>query len=295
MKLPFFDESMASGSLWSCIISVSDSDPQMPQPTYIGERRVRDPQYRLSSYKQQHVDWSTLKICLAGQGQVETETGTHIVNPGQALLFCTEKHPFAHGIASGATEFHFYRITFTGLNHVVNRYVEHYGHVVDLAEKPKQHPICKRLRQYKQGHVRHMSLSASAAAESAWSIMAAVMRLYEQAAPSNTLSHRCIEWINQHLESHASIGDCAKHLQVSQAHLTRAFHDSFQQTPGQYLLAARMRHAIHLLLNSDEPIKAIAYRCGYLHSSHFCRAFRAFHGCTANDVRKNSSVWESMI
>ena len=295
MKLPFFDESLASGSLWSTIISVSDSDPQMPQPTYIGERRVQDPDYRLSSIPKQKVDWSTLKVCLAGQGQVETPDGIHIVHPGQAILFCTEKHPFAHGIAAAADEFHFYRMTFTGLNHVVNRYVERYGHVFNLSDKPRQHPICKRLLAFKQDHVRHLSLAASQAAECTWSIMSAVMRILEQSAPSNSLSHRCVEWINSNVESQASIGDCAHALQVSQAHLTRVFSDSFQQTPGQFLLAARMRHAVHLLLNSTEPVKAIANRCGYRHGSHFCRAFKDFHGFTANEVRKNTSLWQSVV
>ncbi len=235
--------------------------------------------------------WCTLKICIAGQGVVSHRGKKQSILPGQALLFSTAETDFYHGIADGAACFHFYRLTFVGLNPLIESYTQRHGFLLPI---DKQHSIAKRICTYQQGHRALISMTPSAAAEMVWSIVASCLHIYEASAPDNALSKSCIEWINQHIESHASIGDCAQDLGVSQAHLTRVFQDSIGKTPGAFLIEARMRHAVTLLMENELPIKAIAHICGYQHASHFSRAFKDAHGVSPKEVRKEPGAWGMM-
>ena len=290
MKLPYFDESMQPGSQWSSIVNVLDDLGQTPAPCYLGERKVTEAQYRLVS-KKQDVHWCTLKICVAGRGIVSHRGKTQKILPGQALLFSTAEEDFFHGIDDGATLFHFYRMTFVGLNPLIEAYTKRHGFLLPI---DKHHSIAKRICSYRQKHRSHISMTPSAAAEMVWGIVASCLHIYETSTPENSLSKSCIEWINHNLEGHAGIGACAQELGVSQAHLTRVFQDSIGKTPGAFLIETRMRHAVTLLLENELPIKAIAQKCGYQHASHFSRAFKEAHGVSPKDVRKEPGVYGMM-
>jgi AraC-like DNA-binding protein len=48
----------------------------------------------------------------------------------------------------------------------------------------------------------------------------------------------------------------------------------------------RLHHARELLVNTSEPPKAIAFRCGYGSYATFSRHFREMFGCTASEYRQ---------
>ncbi len=287
MDLPYFDESNLPGSLWSTIVTVLRPDPLLPQPTYIGERVVNDPNYRLQR-SHQKLDWVTLKICLGGRGFMQCGKQRHSIHPGQAILFCTKERAFIHGTDKGADHFHFCRFTFSGMNEQVMALNKRYGYLFTI---PEQHSLVQRIFSYKSKINNRLSMQASEAAELVWSVLSSCMHLFESALPDNALTRECLEWINRNIESGGSIADCAEALQVSQEHLTRVFQSSIGQTPGAFLLQERLRHALHLLLNTKEPIKAIAVICAYKHASHFSRAFRDRFGVSPRSVRQNPEAW----
>ena len=259
MKLPYFDESNLPGSIWSSAVSVLQAQKGLPHPTFIGERSVDDPSYWLRNHGKR-TPWATLKICLDGRGEIDVHGERQIIEAGQALLFTTTDTGIAHGIAQDAAYFHFIRFTFIGMESIIEEMNKRFGYLLPV---DKSHSIVKRLKKYEQDSHSSISMQPAEAAELCWSIVAACMHLFESSQLDNSLSRRCIAWINKHIEGTATIADCAAALAVSQEHLTRVFHECVKETPGAFLMRERLRHGLRLLLSSHEPIKAIGSRCGY--------------------------------
>lgn len=289
MERPFFDESNLPGSVWSTIVTVLRPQQHLPRPTYIGERMVEDPAYCLKRGDRRHY-WSTLKICIGGCGFFQAGEQQALIKPGQAILFST-RDDLVHGIADGADQFHFCRVSFTGLNPLIEELTRGYGYLLSI---PRRHSIMQRIFSMRRESRSRISMEASSAAELIWSVVASCMHLYEISMPDNNLTRACVEWINDHIESGHSIADCAAALGVSQAHLTRTVHERLGQTPGAMLQHERLRYGLYLLLNSSEQIKSIATRCGYRHAPHFSRAFRERYSVSPRDVRQNPDAWAVM-
>jgi AraC family transcriptional regulator len=65
---------------------------------------------------------------------------------------------------------------------------------------------------------------------------------------------------------------------LSERYFCRLFHDAMGQSAGRYLKAVQLGRAQHYLLNTDLPLKEIAFRLGFANAANFSAAFRAaFH------------------
>ncbi len=62
---------------------------------------------------------------------------------------------------------------------------------------------------------------------------------------------------------------------MSRTTFSERFKRAFGCTPMDFLKDIRIRRAAHLLLSTDLPVKAIAYRVGYSSRSYFSRAFKS--------------------
>jgi AraC-like DNA-binding protein len=65
----------------------------------------------------------------------------------------------------------------------------------------------------------------------------------------------------------------ARELNVSPNYLTRAFRTT-GETPMRYLMSLRLDFASQLLSEANLRVKEIAFRCGFVSSSHFCSVFK---------------------
>ena len=287
MGIPILDESSLPGSRWSTHFTVLRPVPAMPKVAYIGERHVADQSYRLRGRKNPNA-FATLKICIDGCAYFEEDGQKQLVWPGQAMLFASGNEQIAHGIATHASHFDFYRISFYNANPIVHELNKRYGYVLPI---PQSHSIVKRLLQFKNGLDHHMQMEGSESAELVWSLLSACARIFESNLPDNKLTRECVDWIHAHVESKHTIADCAFDLEVSQEHLTRVFQENLGQTPGQFLHDERMRHGMQLLVNEQLPIKNVAVRCAYAHASHFSRAFKEHFGVSPSEVRKDPNAW----
>jgi AraC-like DNA-binding protein len=61
---------------------------------------------------------------------------------------------------------------------------------------------------------------------------------------------------------------------MSRSHFSRLFRDRTGLTPGHFATEVRIEEAARLLLDSNEPQKAIASACGFASANHFCKVFR---------------------
>jgi AraC family transcriptional regulator len=77
---------------------------------------------------------------------------------------------------------------------------------------------------------------------------------------------------------------------VSASQLRRDFAAAMGVSPMRYLKQLRMTTARDLLVNTDQPVKHVAFAVGLTDLSHFVRDFRDFHGCSPSAVRASRDV-----
>ena len=91
------------------------------------------------------------------------------------------------------------------------------------------------------------------------------------------------------IEEPVSTAFAAKHVGVGTRQLERLFRAELGQTPSEFSIALRLKHAHEMLAHSREPIGAIALQCGFVNRSHFAALFRAKYGCTPSSIRSPTS------
>ena len=85
------------------------------------------------------------------------------------------------------------------------------------------------------------------------------------------------------------VEDVAEAAGVHRVHLARAFRRWYRAPIGAYLRDLRLDWAARRLVESGEPLPAIALRAGFADQSHFTHAFRRFAGTTPGRYRAGSS------
>jgi AraC family transcriptional regulator len=91
--------------------------------------------------------------------------------------------------------------------------------------------------------------------------------------------HRIIEDYVASLEYEApSVSALAALCGLSERYFCQLFRDEMGQSVGKYLKAVQIGRAQNYLLNTDLPLKEIAFRLGFANAANFSAAFRAvFH------------------
>jgi len=86
--------------------------------------------------------------------------------------------------------------------------------------------------------------------------------------------------------AHASAGELARTLGVSEAHLRQVFARRSGRKLGQHQALIRLTRAAHALCHRRWPIVRIALDAGYANHESFTRAFRTAFGLTPRDYRR---------
>jgi AraC family transcriptional regulator len=87
-------------------------------------------------------------------------------------------------------------------------------------------------------------------------------------------------YIAENLGTTLSIGDLAALVRLSRFHFSRAFKDTFGDTPHRYVLRRRIEHAQGLMLTTKTTLAEIALECGLVDQAHLGRSFRRIVGET---------------
>ncbi|MGV8040067.1 MAG: helix-turn-helix domain-containing protein [Thermoanaerobaculaceae bacterium] len=91
------------------------------------------------------------------------------------------------------------------------------------------------------------------------------------------LCSRVIAFVIQHLEDPLAPAEVATGVHVSLRTLQRAVLTSLGCTPGELIMAVRMREAQRLLRVEGLLVKEVASRVGFVSVSHFSRKFKAYY------------------
>ena len=87
-----------------------------------------------------------------------------------------------------------------------------------------------------------------------------------------------------------SLDGMAQAAGLSRYHFVRVFRAVVGDSPHQYLIGARLRAAANRLLDTCEPITAIALDVGFNDISHFNATFRRTFGGALNVSRRSVAI-----
>lgn len=117
-------------------------------------------------------------------------------------------------------------------------------------------------------------------------------RLCEQVEQANrkeaqSITDRMVAYIDGHYSDNAlSLETVAAEFGLSPSHVSRSFKEKTGQGFAQYVWQKRMEAVMRLLQTTDEPLKDIIVKVGYLDTPNFIRKFKKETGYTPGQYRK---------
>jgi AraC-like DNA-binding protein len=97
---------------------------------------------------------------------------------------------------------------------------------------------------------------------------------------------RAAEWIDLNAGEAIGLEEMANAAGLSPFHFVRLFRRQLGVTPHQYLVRARLRRAVALLLDTTLPVTEVGYAVGFADLSNFVRTFRRELGRPPGDYRR---------
>ncbi|MBR2353771.1 MAG: helix-turn-helix transcriptional regulator [Clostridia bacterium] len=116
-------------------------------------------------------------------------------------------------------------------------------------------------------------------------------RLSEEEADqgSRNILAPSMEYLGKHLYDPSLCNEIlAEQANISEVYFRKLFRDHYGQSPKQYILQARIRHAKHLLREQSATVTTISEACGFSSVYHFCRAFKQQTGLTPTEYESQT-------
>jgi AraC-like DNA-binding protein len=82
------------------------------------------------------------------------------------------------------------------------------------------------------------------------------------------------DYIDDHITRPILVADLCALIQRSEAHFSRSFKRTFEESPHSFLVRRRVELAAQYMLTTDAPLSDIALRCGFTDQAHLCKHFR---------------------
>src|SRR5690349_4317224 len=101
---------------------------------------------------------------------------------------------------------------------------------------------------------------------------------------------RVMLFIEDNLHLHYPIPQLAVEMGVNAHELKKSFKKMVGTGVYAYLRMRRLEKAKDLLLDTKLPLKQIARKAGYRHTSNFCSAFKKQYGMTPGEIRRGKEV-----
>lgn len=99
-----------------------------------------------------------------------------------------------------------------------------------------------------------------------------------------------LEYIHTHLQQKITVGSLCEKFHVSTNYLYEAFRKNMDCTVNDYVIDQRIRQAQAFLIDSNEPVYAIAEKVGIDNDTYFCRLFKKRIGLTPTQYRKKQHI-----
>ncbi|RKN75986.1 helix-turn-helix domain-containing protein [Paenibacillus ginsengarvi] len=92
------------------------------------------------------------------------------------------------------------------------------------------------------------------------------------------MAHKIERMLEEHIRTNVTITDLAGRLGLSRTQFTKIFTRVYGISPRQFVSRQKLNMAKTMIVNSDEPIGAIANQLGFSNINHFSRQFRRWVG-----------------
>lgn len=97
---------------------------------------------------------------------------------------------------------------------------------------------------------------------------------------------KIIAYVEENLSRAIRIEAMAALARLSKSHFSRAFRESFGDSPYNYVISRRVARAKELMVTSEAPLSEIALDCGMFDQAHFCKVFKRAVGTSPNRWRR---------
>jgi AraC-like DNA-binding protein len=84
-----------------------------------------------------------------------------------------------------------------------------------------------------------------------------------------------------------NVKNVAERCQLTVPYVCRLFKRYGQQSPHQYLLRQKMKHAANLLNDTQAKVQEVAYRLGFIDPFHFSRVFKRIFGVSPTEFQRH--------
>jgi len=99
--------------------------------------------------------------------------------------------------------------------------------------------------------------------------------------------HRVAEWLERSIGEEVRLSEVARLAELSPYHFLRTFKREIGVTPYRFLVRARIRRALELLMEPGATVTEIAYAVGFGDLSNFVHTFRREVGSTPGRWRES--------
>ncbi len=96
-------------------------------------------------------------------------------------------------------------------------------------------------------------------------------------------------YLSQNLDTHVSMTEVARKVNVSQFHFLRIFKEQMGVSPHQFRIKVRIQAAKDLL-QKEIPLAEVALETGFSDQSHFTNTFKKLAGVTPKKYIKNLKI-----
>ncbi len=156
-----------------------------------------------------------------------------------------------------------------------------YLHLSNESTEYIQSLVKKLRKEYSEGFVGYKTMCYSILSE----IIVFLSREYTNVAsrpshPELVNIGRAIAYIEENYTQDIKIEQIAKTAGLSVRHFSRMFNQLYLDTPLNYILGLRIKHACKLLKDTDLTASQIAFASGFNDSNYFTRYFKKIIGTT---------------
>lgn len=96
--------------------------------------------------------------------------------------------------------------------------------------------------------------------------------------------------VDRQLASPPTVPELAAMMHWNETHFSKVFHRTFGCSPSRYILRRRIEAVQRRLIESSEPLKAIAGELGFSDEFHLSRTFKRVTGVNPRDYRLHRAV-----
>jgi len=272
--------------------------PRGPMPlhamiTSAGLTRQRTGDYHWHGQHRGPAEFAILQWTLAGRGRLRFEDQHHEITPGDVMLV-TIPHDHEYWFDPEiADRWHFFYLCLNGraVMQAFHAAIAQAGPM--LRDVPEDSPLARIATEACLDVTSQRIATPWQASSAAYALAMAIMDHTTPHQPGGDEPRRpepirdAIQFARDHLEEDITVDDLADAAGYSRYHFSRLFRESENVSPAAFLQGERLRKAARLLHTTDEPIKTIAFACGFTSPNYFAKAFKRSFGVTPGQMRQS--------